>query len=427
MDSLRSKNGFDFESTDNTFPYGRLDGIEVGTRKFVLFNYSTTYFRRKQASKEGLYFIGGGNIPSDMSSSTTQESGSQTQEGQTFSISCGLNAGTAYSLGAVPPSPVPNSAVINLSPNNIIEVPEVCDAPWPPSQEILYEKAKQQKPNFIYFPAYQSSASTHPRARGYAHEDNYDCLKKRASGGGWSSGRSVCCDDFCKCFGDNDGKQVGGFILEDILGSDPPAKRFTGPYGKGLCCSSYPFADVLVEECNATGDKSKCQFGFYVDLNTLPVSILNFCPAFKGDASGKEVKEGETGIDFSPMNGSLTYIYQGGGNTNCGCNGGRLGKVTVNGAVSCIRCAYQGYAPGSLMPVFASNKKCTTSTGANGNICACIFNAKITAGDATIYFTSMAHPSFKYPDGQALDLTDDGKIVSKGCDDSILYSCNDVN
>jgi hypothetical protein len=419
MDTLRSKNSFDFESTDNIFPYGRIDGIEVGTRKFVLFNYSTTYFRRKQSGKNELDFIGGGNIPSDMTSSSTQESGSQTQDGQSFSISCSNNTGSAYSLGAVPASPVPNSAVINLSPNNIIEVPEVCDAPWPPSQEIIYEKAKQQKPNFIYFPAYQSSASTHPRARGYAHEDNYDCLKKRASGGGWSSGRSVCCDDFCKCFGDNNGQQVGAFLLEDIFGSDPPAKKFVGPYGRGLCCSTYPQADVLSDECSAIGDQNKCKFGFYMDLNSVADLAVKACPV-------KEID----GVTYSPMNATLTYVYQGGGNTNCGCNSGRLGKVTASSVVSCIRCAYQGwkYTLGIPTPVFTSDKKCTTtSLGSSKNICACIFNAKVTIGDTDIYFTSMAHPSFKYPDGQALDLTDDGKIVSKGCDGSILYSCSDVN
>lgn len=416
MDSLRSKNGFDFESTDNTFPYGRLDGIEVGTRKFVLFNYSTTYFRRKQANKNELDFISGGNIPSDMSNQVTIS----TEENS--SLTCSLIGGNATSLGVVPVTPIPNSAVINLSPNNILEVPTICDDKWPPEKEILYEKARQQKPNFIYFPAYQSSASTHPRARGYAHEDNYDCLKKPFGEGSYSpditSNPFTCCNYYCNCptfkgFFINTGDNFNPAYPEGVF--RPIAGNTNAIFGGGVqnleigthCCNGFPIG--FEDECS-----NECNFGYAITVTRTTGKLKGVCPD----------KTSDNGAAIEAVLGSVSKFYKLSGNTNCSCSG-RGGTVVLGGSITCTKCTYQDFSGNSFKEIV--EKKCSGSNSSfNGIICSCIFNDKIDIGGTDIYITTMSYPTFKYTDGQLIEITDTGEIVSKNCQPTPKI-CNDLN
>jgi hypothetical protein len=450
MDILRGKNSFDFESSDDKFPYGRLDGIEVGSRKFVLFNYSVDYYRKKQGNGSGLYFIAGGNIPKNMASSVSV-SGYVIGINQPKILTCPTNSGTAGPLGRIPE--LPPSSVINLSPNNLIEVPTVCDSPWPPEKEIMYEKAKQQKPNFMYFPAYQPSCSTHPRARGYAHEDNYDALKKEFGEGAYAPDLSfggtnpfTCCDFFCpENAGGIQNPDVGvmprfrGFVLNTgeiwndgnngllyssgcfipLPGDDKPiigGGALTMFVGSICCKNNASDTAVIGEEC---ASNTGCNFGFGVSAGRTTGRLGGMCPSYTGGR----------GQLIEATMGTVSVVYQLSGNTDCGCTG-RGGTVSLNGRIECTTCTYQdftGGGGGSTPNVV--KKKCAPAPliGGSGIICSSIWNDKVNVAGIDVYVTTTGGwPSFKYPNGQGIELDDSGAVVSVGCSPK-PRTCNDLN
>ena len=90
----RVRHSFEFESIDNNNQYNiQQSGLAV---RLSAFNYSTTLFRRKQASSNGIYRVDGGNIPSDMSTSTTfYPVDLSNGKNPPPPIVCNLNIGTA--------------------------------------------------------------------------------------------------------------------------------------------------------------------------------------------------------------------------------------------------------------------------------------------------------------------------------------------
>jgi hypothetical protein len=411
---FRSKNQFSFESDDTQFPYSKTDGVPVGSRKFLIFNYSPNYYRKKIGQDSSLAFIRGGNIPSDMQ--TTIQISSPNEEGEAPTvISCDLNSSTATRLGVIQNNAISPSAVINISPNVITQYPQVCEQEIPEQEEILYERAKQQKPNFLYLPAYQSSCSDHFRARGYAHEDNYTCLRKPIGQGGAPiiyKGRSYCCDDMCQCFGRSDGNGVNAFLLvPDYPPSDPPTYTTVSANARGICCADPPLylfgGNDFTEECAGTRDQRRCKYGWYVDLTSSSAKSKACPPLAKG------------GINYFPMQGAITFIYQGGGNTNCGCNGGIKGKISIGGATKCTACSYQGVLPnGNYTGIY--EKKCESVSVSIPQVCACSFNEQISAGGDTIYLTTYSKYTPQFPNGQQLILTDGGSIEAAGCSNPVL-------
>lgn len=416
-DNLRSKDSFDFESSDNKFPYQIPSGVPIGKRNHVVFNYSNKYFRRKLAGSNSLYFVNGGNIPSDMSDSVTLESAKINPEDETQIVTCSTIKGTASK--AVPPTNYSattpysvldgvNPVVINLAPSTLIELPRDCNAPPITSEEILYEKAKQFKPNSIYPVTFQNSTSNHPRAKGFAGEDVYSCLKAINTGGNYNiQDYGVCCDKFGRAFGQRAG---GAYYLEEDYGSDPKTYSMIGPFGSTFNC-----ADYVDSAFNCPDPGNRCHFGFYLEASEVGISPQSVCEEIDG---------------YYPMQAWYTITYQAGGNTDCGC-AGFGGTVTLGSILECTKCSYMGTSFDPTNPFSAptslDKENCTSSTSNGAAICEIIFNRKVNIGGKDIYFSTLSTPSFKFPDGQRLELTTGGQLRSVGCGKNILLDCNDVN
>ena len=427
----RSKFQFAFESTDNQHPYSDIQLNGLG-KKVAVFNYSSEYFRRKKSGNGGLNSIAGGNIPSDMYTEATFGSPNANPDGSTPKpIVCALNRGTG--------SRIKSFNTLNLSPNDIQPYPcqcginpewtaNSCDSklkdityflkyggrcvkfnpPLPGTTEPVmvgitkagsadcpvdtswtFEAGRRHKPNFMYLPVHQCSCSEHPRAAGFANEDNYDCLKKNLlnSGGvnpndrseGYQETQAPCCDTFGNCMIKNlkhfkvdqaeyfdAGKgatikygplqfvpichDVYGYGASDFMGFscntdlNPPASRTSG----------FPLtAEMLQMECksikvdNVWVSTRKCDFGWLKQFygsdegaGCPPKPELAQVKAALGDLAG----DYDDLLQYVHLYGSwFTRTYQAGGNTDCACTA--KGWVTYSGSTDCRHCQYQILLP----------------------------------------------------------------------------------
>lgn len=418
----RVKNGFDFNSTDNKFPY-KIEEVDVGSRKPVVFKYSTTYFRRKKSGINTLYEIYGGNIPYDLDSTITvdvEPTGGNTEPPPP--IICNLNRGNAV------PSAVLNitggKIAVNLSPSNLYEVPTICDSPYPEGEEIIPERGVNQKPNFMYMATYQNSCSTHPRAKGLAHEDNYTCLKRNL-GNGFIGG--TCCDRFCLCSNYFEGYRLNPLSNKfDRCASgrrgNPITSICRNNMVTGFCCASPPEVGIGEDFRKAICSEDTCNFGYHIAAPGGSDLLLKLCPA----------SVTEDGYNKNPYAGGFVKVYLASGNKNCGCSGAG-GKVSLAGTKECHWCQYQLIKrndDGTFSYKQEVTYDCASPEMRNEPrpICACVFNDKQDFGDDVVfYITTMNSPTFKYSDGQDLEIIEGGDIKSVGCDNAIIYSCDDLN
>lgn len=439
----RAKHQFGFELSDNNYPY-EVQTSGQGRNKLAVFNYSAEYFRRKKSSNAGLNSIAGGNIPSDMATEATFGSPHANPDGSSPKpIVCALNKGKGTKIKPY--------KILNLSPNDIQPYPCQCglnpewtengcdgkladpayfikyggrcvkfNPPLPGSNEPImvgitkagsvdcpvdtswtFEAGERHKPNFMYLPAHQSSCSKHPRAQGFANEDNYDCLKKNLmnSGGvnpndrteGFQQTQAPCCDTFGNCMIYNltlfvatqrstiytgtpevkDPKtglpyQIGEYIkygppffmpiCHDVMGNG--ASDFMGfscntllnpPESK---TSGFPLsAEMLKLECDSSkvGDTwvsgKKCDFGWLKRFNPNP----SLCPA-KPELSEVKAQLGDLADDYDDIMQYVqrypswfTRTYHAEGNTDCACTA--KGWVTVAGHKDCVHCSYMVVLP----------------------------------------------------------------------------------
>lgn len=518
MTGKRTKHSFSFESFDNLNPY-KIQESGVA-KKVGLFHYSSEYFRKKKAGSTGTQIVVGGNIPWNMDNQyeftpVDLSNGNNPPP----AILCGLNRGSAAPITSM------NSA-FNLSPNKIAKEPCPCKRnpqydslvsaglctdgetcyqelknPDGSVQKVpvlseLYvdctdtsvipEMGKDRKPNHLYLPTYQTSCSTHPRAAGYAHEDNYDCLKENKFGAGDQDG--VCCDTFCGCMYNNlvafeqnkypnpnfkgkPGETVydddGNLIPENFLEFSPICPK---ELSVGFCCNK-TWVDTQIDYDYRLGIPeifddictSECNFGWYFQL-TGTKYLLNGCPpvnqgsdgnpdpdyTFPDDIKAKiDLFTEKTGIeitpeDFYPYNGHYAKVFTADGNKNCGC-GGEGGIVNISGTRSCTKCTY--VLPQSMNPFFwdggmivMNTTKCDDAVDGNiqntdpeqgptgRSVCGCIFNEEVDFGDAgKIYLTTLTFPSKIFPNGSILEIDDNGAIRARGCGDEFKYDCNDIN
>ena len=435
-DTYRSKNGFNFESDDSKFPY---DGYQFyGTKKAAIFNYSSEVFRRKKASgTEGLYLIDGGNIPSDMASSASY-GGPPNPEDPSPTVSCGLNIGTAGRLEAV--------TAINLSPNRIAEVPTPCVAPKYPLPDINPEEGKDQKPNFMYMPMYQYSCSSHPRAAGLAHEDNYDCLKKSMNAG---NAEGFCCASAAGCM-----STVRFFKKTVDLKGNPGWTELTKVFFQVVSClgstGGSPIglpADVTKEgfyreEC---GYQVSCKSGYSYGLaGTGDVGKLDG-PSGAGCATEKI---GDSA--WVPYLFGVTRLYNISGNTQCDSCKSPGGIVNINGYTDCFYCEQKCWKVDpvtglAIAPCVDADgtvsknrikKKCddaSTGGGSGGpggsQFCACNFTDTIEFGGTTgtVYVTSFIYPTYMFSNWSPIGLMGNGSLGSTSCNGEFVYNCDEVS
>lgn len=409
----RAKHQFAFGSFDNNFPY-KIAESGVSLKKVVVFNYSKEYFRKKVAGgTEGLYQVIGGNIPTDMESTksfaTTQLAG---ETEPTPPIVCNLNKGAAVRFRKLD--------ALNLSPNLIQDFPTHCDEKAYPPPEIFFEKGKQQKPNFLYFPTYQNSSSTHPRAKGFAHTDSYDCLKYYKGGAGDAPQR--CCDGMGGC-------SFRGFLKgKEIYEGEERDTFVFWPYVNNFYCGANP----ELQNCIDAGN-NPCAFGFGI---TQPFAAGASLTTFKGCAAvtGPKSEDGTPiiGVDGEPIvwylvQGAIDRIFNGGGNRDCGCSG-RGGKVSVAGYYECTSCGYWSPNDPSKDPLYI--RKCENYPSDPVDYCECVYNTEIDVrgdGKNILYISTLNYPTYRLADWKGIELAEGGNLRSAGCGGEVLFDCGDVS
>ena len=447
MDSLRSKNGFNYDSDDFKFPYGT---VAYGTKKVTVFNYSPETFRRKNSGGlSGLYYINGGNIPSDMSSSDTFK---VRPSGDSYvTLVCSLNKGTALRNRKVD--------VLNLSPNDIPLFPTLCDSKYIKANPINYEEGKNHKPNFAYLPAYQYSCSDHPRSSGYAHEDNYDCLKSMKDAG---TPKGVCCDQVAGCIhraqictaglenpnGPDSGKmrfdcggQAGGDRGGSQWGISSPHKFFSETF---YCLNA---DGITREECDKT---RSCDAG--LSFGASLGNYVNPCgnPNFKGLEGVCQCENGsDPGVVWYPRDAGTTRIFHITGNQDCGCAGSRIGgAVYINGYTDCTYCVQacsSPYPDGSgcpppvyetdpitkikvLVPATRKSNICTKNTMSEQKFCACnfTFDWPPDAQGNKRYISSFQYPTYQFTNWAGM-APGGGGLTSVACDSTYHTDCGDIS
>jgi hypothetical protein len=411
MESIRSKNGFDFEQDDSKYPY-KIDKFDIGNKRTTAFNYSPLYFRKKVGNGNGLYQVIGGNIPSDMGSERTFNFGNNTSSPPPALV-CNLNKGTADRIRP--------SKSINLTPSYISrtktgETP--IDRPGTKRSESHYinrEMGNLNKPNFMYLPIYQPSSSSHPRSSGYAHDDiNGVCLKyyeeylpPEAEG--------KCCQDGIGCV-----KNIKKFeFANGNLSVDTDAT-----YATFDCLSTNYNGNIFLKDiCK---DKASCVAGFRLqDSKDNPCALygvsgpitLGSCP----DLGGK--KKLASVIEYT--------IFRFGGNADCG---NKTSTITVDSIETCSYCAYVdcelGYPvqiPGAIKSPAGGveySVNCKTVSSDKANYCGCIYNE---FRGVTI-LSNMNSPTNKFPNWSKLTFDSGGAIIARACGAGEQYmTCNDVS
>lgn len=393
MDSIRSKNGFDFESDDYKFPYVNQF---YGTKKTAVFNFSPEVFRRKKSNgAAGLYLMNGGNIPSDMASSNAYPGIPSGDSYQT--IVCTLNRGTASKIKPI--------IALNLSPNTIPKFPTRCNEDPYPLPEINPEEGKNHKPNFMYLPMFQHSCSTHPRASGLAHEDNYDCLKSTTGAG---NTKGVCCAEAAGCIA---GAKVC-FKTKDFDGK--PSFSCQSPGGSLLSFFDCATNGDKLEEC---GYKKSCDAGINYSVG---LGGAWTCASYAGDCACQEIN----GVTWYPFNSGKSRTFHIGGNTDCGCTG-QGGRVFITGYTDCDYC--QRASPGlGFGPI---TKKCTDVSFGEQQYCECNFTVEFNLGGTFLpgYMTSFDFPTNMFSNWMGLTLGGNGTVQSSSCGGEYHFDCTDIS
>jgi hypothetical protein len=418
----RSQNGFSYESDDTKLPY-IVDKYDISQRRIAVFNYSPEYFRKKESSTSGLYQVYGGNIPSDMKDSRTWQfkNSSATPPGP---LVCTLNKGIATKLMQFD--------ILNLNPNRITRYPPECNETLPPLEPIQQEVGKDQKPNHLYLPTWQPSASTHPRATGYAHEDNYDCLTSykgltdllnTTTGGNWGS----CCQDMINC--------VKGLTVYSVGNLSP--EQF--PYINCQVPDVIRSRTVYPVECNNAAavnnvrcnNSSGCKGGFYMPVQSVVVG------GFPYDALGTNAyrhckTEDIAGKRKSLVEANLTVLFYGEGNQDCGCSG-HYKDVKVSKIEECVECVYSTISDEGGF-IFESGRSCTTVDTSSTTFCGCTYNKEYDTGgkdQATgkiekVWVSSFSNPTFRFPNWKPVIINNEGKLVSDECSGKQLMDCTAI-
>lgn len=403
----RSKNNFDFESDDQNFRY-TIDTFDIGSKRITAFNYSPEYFRRKKASSSGMFQVFGGNIPSDMADTNTfnYKNSSSTPPPP---LVCNLNKGTAEKIRPI--------KVLNLSPNYLGQTLDDCETPKV-NPEINKELGINQKPNTMYLGTYQPSCSTHPRASGYAHEDNYECLSNYRGLSVPNFRYGTCCDDLLLC--------VSSLRLVWKDNKDWSAALFPPPtFGIGLAagfrCNS---ADAIgIPECNKT---SGCHGGFVL-MADLPVGGPD--DSGKNSYRGCKTKVGATPQETITLSEAyLEVTFFGAGNMDCGCSG-HYNDIKVVGYQECVRCVYEKRNSVGRLVGFPNNetKSCTKTSIAPTTFCECVYNREYDTGtlsNTQIWMTNFYMPSYQFQDWKKISL-EGNMLKSIDCAGEQYMSCND--
>lgn len=413
MESIRSKDGFDFEEDDSKYPY-KIDTFDIGSKRTTVFNYSSRYFRKKVGNGNGLYQVIGGNIPSDMTTEYSFNFGNNTSSPPPTLV-CNLNKGTA--------DKIKSSKSINLTPSyishyRVSEYP--LEKPGTKRSEPNYinrEIGNLNKPNFMYLPVFQNSCSTHPRASGYAHDDiNGVCLKyyeydlpPEADG--------KCCQDGVDC--------IRSIKLFSTTASEIPPK------------DTYTTFDCLSANSNSTNifDANDCRFkisctagyrrqqGVAVPCNSYnpsPPPKIGSCPSLGGTKILVDV--------------IVSTIFHFGGNSDCG---NKKSTITVDSIEECSYCAYaeckNGYpqpiegpikAPGWVPGAASYTQNCKTISSDKANYCGCLYNE--VGGDVLV--STMNSPTIRFPNWSKLIIDDNGTITTMPCGAGEQYmTCNDIS
>ena len=513
----RARHQFAFELQDNSYPYDiQVNGVG---KKIAVFNYSPEYFRRKKSNGGGLNSIAGGNIPSDMITEGTFSSPNANPDGSSPKpIVCSLNKGTGARIKSF--------NTLNLSPNDIQPYPCQCginpewtangcdskladpeyvekyggrcvklnppapgtdgkpvevgitragSADCPMDNSWTFEAGKRHKPNFMYLPAHQCSCSKHPRAAGFANEDNYDCLKKNLTNSGAvnANAQAPCCDTFGNCminkltpfkvtqasYVTSDGEVIfyGPLRFEPDCLNDPNgggAKTFMGFSCNMLLnplpskTSGFPLDAVqLKQECSSS---DKCSFGFLYFFDTQS-SLCPEKPELKDIPADIIAKYGNDILQYiNSYPGRYSRTYLAGGNTNCDCTA--KGYVTYSGSKDCRYCNYaffppnnpnpQPTPPGGIAPppTFGPPPtpisigpiiKCTEKTASPKAICGCIWNDELEVKgygvSNKLYVSTLTNPSYRFGNGTKLEIGDSGEVRDVGCGQEVILNCNDIN
>jgi hypothetical protein len=432
MDSLRSKHQFDYDSNDFKFPY---QPGYYGTKKVVVFNYSPQIFRRKSSGGlGGLYYIQGGNIPSDMASSALFDA---PPSGDTpVKIVCSLNKGTATRIR--------RTEVLNLSPNDIPLYPTLCDSDPYKLIPVHWEIGQNHKPNFAYLPAYQYSCSDHPRSSGYAHEDNYDCLKSLKDAG---TPKGVCCDEVAGCI-----SRASIFTKGPENPYGPDSGKFRFDDGANAGGGQRPQASL--KYCLQEGNKlEECGYEKSCDMTISygnSMTNVSACGNFK--INGYAGFDGVCGCIYQgtdliwyPANSYTTRRFHLSGNKDCGCAGARAGgAVYVNGYTDCQYCerwctsiSGTGCPPGTpaqdangqpyTKPASSGGRVCTKVTMASQKYCACNFTFPWAPSEAGLprYITTFQYPTFQFSNWAGM-APGGGGLTSVPCDSTYHTDCGEI-
>jgi hypothetical protein len=424
----RTKHSFSFESFDNYNPYNIQDsGVK---KKISVFNYSTVYFRKKQSDIIGTYLMFGGNIPSgNMLTSKTFESTAVNTDGtQKPPILCTLNTSNAIKGREL--------KIHNLSPNYPVELPKNCLSWENTNAELNFEGGNDQKPNFMYVPTYQPSCSTHPRAAGYAHEDNYDCLRYFKSG----AKKSKCCDEFRGCasrfsvfaiypnkeFIINNGEPgteliINGVKIPEFIFGEPVSNL-----QKFYCNDSSPTGGSSgIDLCDNIKDcdERNCDFGIVIPAPLAP--SYNLSNSFR-NCKSEQLEDGSLKI---LMSAGLSIKFFGSGNKNCSCSG--HGSIFVSGYKECVRCAYVIFKEGlGITDRFCTNE-CTDNSEDPKPYCDCVFTGEFDFKNSIIdtpdkiYISTLQWPTYKFNNWANINIVTGGSAESGGC--GTIMNCDDVN
>ena len=317
-----------------------------------------------------------------------------------------------------------------MSPNYVNYVTKECFDPDVTYPEINHELAKQQKPNHMYLGVYQPSCSTHPRAEGYAHEDNYQCLTNFRGMASVGSNFGSCCDTFLNCV-------TNATIFRKTTYTANGYVEYNTQQLPSFNCKSsngtFPYVENGFEVyCdNATG----CKGGYIVPVG-LPFVIA-------GGGGDTELKNSfrtcKSVAGRSLAQAYLAVTFFGAGNMDCGCSG-EYKDVKVVGMKECSICFYMNqvnefYWASDPVPEIS----CTNISMAPATFCECVFNKQysdVTPADSNgitqsdVWVTNvmdyLRNPTTVFPDWKKIIIDSNGNPVSIDCAGEQMMSCNSV-
>jgi len=466
MIGKRVKNSFSFESADTKLPY-EMESSGVGAKKVSIFNYSSTYFRKKVGQGPfGSYLLIGGNIPKDMESTKTfQSTPNGIKENPVPPLVCTLNKGTAdrirsFSIHNLSPNKIKESAcgciinpdwtandcdnklkdpayvskynhacvkfVTNPTTKKVETVGIVKSIPKDCANDgISFEKGNDLKPNFIYLPTHQCSCSDHPRSEGFPHEDNYDCLKYYDAG----TGAGVCCDTF------GGGMKLGG-VWSSFLRTRPDGSKYFD--GKALTGGFYcadatngdrgPLSrDNPLYWCSG---KKSCDAGFVLNALSTP-GLTKFK---KQKCEDTTTTDPVTGVvtNCKPAENTFIRLFHVSGNEDCGCTG-LGGAIYISGYTDYYWCQMEcrKHAPGcgarGCFSTYDFIESIDVSYGKPISFCDMKYNDKLPTDVGDLYiWAGFIWPTTGFADFKNIEMNDAGGLRSVGCGNEIVYTCNDI-